>query len=102
MIVVLANYRDVAYGSSDFNLFGWEMGWTARSIFLGQGFSSPYQQLTGPTALVPPLYPYLLAGIFKLFGLYTAQSRLRHARTQCVVLVARLPAHLLLHPQLAG
>jgi 4-amino-4-deoxy-L-arabinose transferase-like glycosyltransferase len=74
LVVVLANYRDVAYGSSDFNLFGWEMGWTARSIFLGQGFSSPYQQLTGPTALVPPLYPYLLAGIFRLFGLYTAKA----------------------------
>ncbi len=74
MFVVAANYRDVAYGSSDFNLFGWEMGWTARSIFLGQGFSSPFQQFTGPTALVPPLYPYLLAGIFKLFGLYTAKA----------------------------
>ena len=27
--------------------------------------------MTGPTAIVPPIYPYLLAGIFKLFGLYT-------------------------------
>lgn len=74
MMVVLNGFRDVAYGSSDFNLFGWEMGWTARSIFLGHGFSSPFQQLTGPTALVPPLYPYLLAGVFKLFGLYTAEA----------------------------
>ena len=74
LIVVSAGYRDVAYGSSDFNLFGWEMGWTARSIVLGHGFSSPFQQLTGPTALVPPLYPYLLAAIFKLFGLYTAKA----------------------------
>jgi len=74
VIVVAANFRDVAAPSLDHNLFGWEMGWTARSIALGQGFSSPFLPITGPTALVPPLYPYLLAAIFKLFGLYTAQS----------------------------
>ncbi|HLI76399.1 MAG TPA: glycosyltransferase family 39 protein, partial [Acidobacteriaceae bacterium] len=58
----------------DYNDFGWEsweMGWTARSLFLGQGFSSPFLPVTGPTALVPPLYPYLLAGGFHLFGLNT-------------------------------
>ena len=49
------------------------MGWTARSLFLGQGFSSPYLPVTGPTALVPPLYPYLLAGSFHLFGLNTVK-----------------------------
>ncbi len=49
------------------------MGWTARSLFLGQGFSSPYLPVTGPTALVPPLYPYLLAGSFKLLGLNTVK-----------------------------
>ncbi len=60
----------------DYNDFGWEsweMGWTARSIFLGQGFSSPFLPVTGPTALVPPLYPYMLAGIFHLFGLNTVK-----------------------------
>lgn len=60
----------------DYNDFGWEsweMGWTARSIFLGQGFSSPFLPVTGPTALVPPLYPYLLAGCFHLFGLNTVK-----------------------------
>ena len=71
---MIAGFRDVAAPSVDHNLFGWEMGWTARSIALGHGFGSPFLPLTGPTALVPPLYPYLLAGIFKLFGLYTAES----------------------------
>jgi 4-amino-4-deoxy-L-arabinose transferase-like glycosyltransferase len=54
--------------------FGWELGWTARSIALGHGFGSPFVPLTGPTALVPPLFPYLLAGIFKIFGLYTRNA----------------------------
>lgn len=62
--------------SSDHAQFGWEMGWVARSIFLGHGFSSPFFPATGPTALVPPLFPYLLAGVFHLFGLYTAKAAL--------------------------
>jgi 4-amino-4-deoxy-L-arabinose transferase-like glycosyltransferase len=54
--------------------FGWEMGRLARSIANGQGFSSPTDLATGPSAWAPPLYPYILAGVFKLFGVYTALS----------------------------
>src|SRR5260370_14313314 len=38
------------------------------------GFSSPFFPSTGPTALVPPLFPYLLAAVFRTFGLDTANS----------------------------
>ena len=48
--------------------FGWEMGRIARSIVVGQGFSSPYEGNTGPTAWEPPLYPFLIAGVFRVFG----------------------------------
>ncbi|MFB3815722.1 MAG: ArnT family glycosyltransferase [Terriglobales bacterium] len=51
--------------------FGWEMGRIARSLAMGEGFSSPTDLPTGPTAWAAPLYPYLLAGIFKLAGVYT-------------------------------
>jgi 4-amino-4-deoxy-L-arabinose transferase-like glycosyltransferase len=54
--------------------FGWEMGRVARSIALGQGFSNPYGVNTGPTAWEPPLYPYLMGGVFKIFGIYTYAS----------------------------
>ncbi|MFZ0286463.1 MAG: glycosyltransferase family 39 protein [Terriglobales bacterium] len=54
--------------------FGWEMGRLARSIASGQGFSSPTDLPTGPSAWAPPVYPYILAGVFKLFGIYTAAS----------------------------
>ncbi len=50
------------------------MGRLARSIALGQGFSSPTDLPTGPSAWAPPVYPFILAGIFKLFGIYTAAS----------------------------
>ena len=56
---------------NDFQNFGFEMGRVARSLATGQGFSSPFDLPTGPTALVPPLYPGLLAAIFKVFGVYS-------------------------------
>jgi 4-amino-4-deoxy-L-arabinose transferase-like glycosyltransferase len=74
LVIVAIVFRDVSAPTLDHNEFGWEMGWTARSIALGRGFSSPFLPITGPTALVPPLYPYLLATIFRLFGVYTAAS----------------------------
>ncbi len=74
LLVVLCVFRDLP-GSDQHEAFGWEQGWIARSLVLGHGFGSPFQPLSGgPTALVAPLYPTLLAGIFKLFGLYTAAS----------------------------
>jgi 4-amino-4-deoxy-L-arabinose transferase-like glycosyltransferase len=54
--------------------FGWEMGRIARSLATGYGFSSPTDLPTGPSAWAPPLYPFILAGIFTLFGSYTAAS----------------------------
>ena len=54
--------------------FGWEMGRLARSIATGQGFSSPTDLPCGPSAWAPPVYPYVLAGIFRMFGVYTAAS----------------------------
>ena len=47
----------------------------AAALVSGLGFSSPYAGApTAPTAQQPPLYPLMLAGIFKLFGIYTAAS----------------------------
>jgi 4-amino-4-deoxy-L-arabinose transferase-like glycosyltransferase len=54
--------------------FGWEMGRIGRSIAMGHGFSSPYGGNTGPTAWEPPLYPYLMGGVFRLFGVYSYAS----------------------------
>jgi len=47
------------------------MGRIGRSLAQGQGFSNPFNAATGPTAWEPPLYPFLIAGVFKLFGIYT-------------------------------
>jgi 4-amino-4-deoxy-L-arabinose transferase-like glycosyltransferase len=54
--------------------FGWEMGRIAASIASGHGFSNPFYDPTGPTAWEPPLTPFLIAGVFKLFGIYSHAS----------------------------
>ena len=54
--------------------FGWEMGRIARSLALGQEFSSPTDLPSGPSAWAPPVYPYILAGVFKVFGIYSYAS----------------------------
>jgi hypothetical protein len=61
----------------DFTQFGAETGAVAASIARGQGFSSPLGgHVTGPTAWFAPLYPYLLAGVFKLWGVFSYPSDL--------------------------
>jgi 4-amino-4-deoxy-L-arabinose transferase-like glycosyltransferase len=74
LAIVVCGFRAQAVPSVDHAEFGWEMGWVARSIFLGHGFSSPFFPTTGATAIVPPLFPFLLADIFRMFGLYTAKA----------------------------
>lgn len=54
--------------------FGWEMGRLARSIAQGHGFSSPTDLNSGPSAWTAPVYPYILAAAFKIFGIYTSAS----------------------------
>ena len=71
-IVTLHQYR-TRPGDDHFE-FAWEMGRVGRSIALGHGFASPYEGDTGPTAWEPPLYPYLIGGVFKVFGIYTQTS----------------------------
>jgi 4-amino-4-deoxy-L-arabinose transferase-like glycosyltransferase len=56
--------------------FGWEMGRIGRAIASGRGFADPFDGQTGPTAWEPPLYPYLIAGVFRLAGVYTHASAL--------------------------
>jgi 4-amino-4-deoxy-L-arabinose transferase-like glycosyltransferase len=56
-----------------FVLEHWAFGRIARSIVSGHGFGSPFAD-TGLSALLPPVYSYLLAGIFKVFGIETKAS----------------------------
>jgi len=58
--------------------FGWEAGRIARALVTGHGYADPfanaYLSHTGPTAWLPPLYPLLIAAVFRIFGVYTHTS----------------------------
>jgi len=58
--------------------FGWEAGRIARALVTGYGYADPFANAylahTGPTAWLPPLYPLLMAAIFRVFGVYTHAS----------------------------
>src|ERR1700676_2267040 len=43
--------------------FGHEIGSIAHSIATGHGFGSPFGPITGPTAWIAPVYPYLCAAV---------------------------------------
>lgn len=54
--------------------FGWEMGRIGASLASGHGFGNQFGPPTGPTAWEPPLYPYLIAAVFTVFGIYSKAS----------------------------
>jgi hypothetical protein len=55
--------------------FGFEVGHIAGNLAAGHGFAvSREAGVYIPTAWVSPLYPLLIAGVFKVFGAYTQAS----------------------------
>lgn len=71
--IVIAHTYKFKTSNDNFS-FGWEMGRIGAALASGHGFSSPFGPATGPTAWEPPLYPYLTAGVFLVFGIYTKAS----------------------------
>jgi 4-amino-4-deoxy-L-arabinose transferase-like glycosyltransferase len=71
-ILLAHTYRFKPY-DHDFS-FGWEMGRIGRAIANGRGFADPFDGQTGPTTWECPVYPYLIAGVFRLTGVYTHAS----------------------------
>jgi 4-amino-4-deoxy-L-arabinose transferase-like glycosyltransferase len=55
---------------------GIELGTLAQSLLTGQGLSSPFGGSTGPTALLAPGYPSVIALIFGIFGSFTFNAAL--------------------------
>jgi 4-amino-4-deoxy-L-arabinose transferase-like glycosyltransferase len=74
LLLILVGHTYKFRTTDDNFSFGWEMGRIGQSLARAQGFSSPFNQVTGPTAWESPLYPFLIAGVFRLFGIYTHAS----------------------------
>ena len=54
--------------------FGWESGQVAAAVASGHGYSSPLPTPTGASAWLPPVFPLLLAAVFRIFGIFSASS----------------------------
>jgi hypothetical protein len=72
-VILVSHQYKVRTDQANFN-FGFEAGRIARALVTGHGYANPFNGNSGPTAWLPPLYPLLLAGVFKVFGVYTRAS----------------------------
>jgi 4-amino-4-deoxy-L-arabinose transferase-like glycosyltransferase len=77
------------------HIHAWEQGNVARALVAGQGFGSPFVS-SQPSAIMPPVYPLIVAVFFRLFGVHTAQSILAVHAFDCLVnALACIPVFLL-------
>jgi hypothetical protein len=84
IIIPLAHYEVPQL--DEFYFWAGENGSIATSIVLGKGFANPYPQVeTGPSAWVAPLFPYLLAAVFRVAGTQTAEAAYVAIFLQCMI-----------------
>jgi 4-amino-4-deoxy-L-arabinose transferase-like glycosyltransferase len=55
------------------HIHAWEPGNMARNLLAGHGFGSTLDS-TQPSAMMTPVYPLIVAGFFRLFGVHTYAS----------------------------
>jgi 4-amino-4-deoxy-L-arabinose transferase-like glycosyltransferase len=84
LVVMSFLYPERTDPARDHWRLGGEAGRIARSIAQSEGFSSPLFGKTGPTAWLAPVFPYLLAGIFKIFGVYSKASAIAALALDCL------------------
>lgn len=61
-----------------------EVGNVSAALARGDGFCCVFRQLTGPTAWLAPVYPLLVAAIFKLFGTFTLAAFYAATLLNCI------------------
>lgn len=64
--------------------FEQEVGNIANALAQGRGYSDVFRQPTGPTAWLAPIYPTLIAAIFRIFGTFTYSSFLAAVLLNCL------------------
>ena len=55
------------------HIHAWEQGNVARALVAGRGFGSPFVS-DQTSAIMPPVYPLIVAAIFEVFGVHTSTS----------------------------
>jgi len=62
----------------------WEQGNVSRALLAGHGFGSPFLS-SQPSAIMPPVYPLIVAAIFGIFGIHTTASILAALSFNCLL-----------------
>jgi 4-amino-4-deoxy-L-arabinose transferase-like glycosyltransferase len=77
------------------HIHAWEQGNVARALVTGHGFGSPFLS-TQPSAIMPPVYPLIVAVFFHFFGIHTAQAIFAIHAFDCLInALACIPVFLL-------
>ncbi len=66
------------------HIHAWEPGNVAEALLAGHGFGSPFAS-SQPSAIMPPVYPLIVAGLFRIFGVHTAASIFAAHALNCVL-----------------
>jgi 4-amino-4-deoxy-L-arabinose transferase-like glycosyltransferase len=69
-VISLPNFENLMDAD---HVHAWEQGNVARALVAGQGFGSPFVSHQ-PSAIMPPVYPLIVAVFFHFFGVHTAAS----------------------------
>ena len=68
---------------SPYNIAHYEQGNVAQSLLAGHGFGSPFLS-NQASAIMPPVYPLIVAGLFWIFGIHTAAAMIAVLSLNCV------------------
>jgi 4-amino-4-deoxy-L-arabinose transferase-like glycosyltransferase len=91
-VISLPSFEDLMDAE---HLHAWEPGNMAESLVAGRGFGSTLNSRQ-PSAMMLPVYPLIVAGFFRVFGVHTAPSILAIHIFDCIVnSLALIPIFLL-------
>jgi len=68
---------------SPYNVAHYEQGNVAQALLAGHGFGSPFLS-DQPSAIMPPVYPLIVAALFGLFGIHTLAAMISILSLNCV------------------
>ncbi|MGH9563654.1 MAG: ArnT family glycosyltransferase, partial [Terracidiphilus sp.] len=80
-VIALPSFEDLMDAD---HIHGWEQGNVAEALLAGHGFGSPLMSHQS-SAIMPPVYPLIVAACFHLFGIHTAGSILAIHSIDCLV-----------------
>lgn len=62
----------------------WEQGNVSQALLAGHGFGSPFLS-NQPSAIMPPVYPLIVAALFAVFGIHTTASIVAALALNCLL-----------------